>query len=128
MGDFDSFWGKPSAFCFGETIDINPTTSLQFDSDFVVGGNDYYDFTDVKLSKDFSISFEIKDVDNKLLAVFSPPKIPKLPRKIKKMVKKKYFVHYPKRANKVQLAVAYSFNTKKKKWLNGLSFSLVKPP
>ena len=71
-----------------------------------------------------SISFEITGDKNAIKALFTPPTPPKLPRKIKKKAKK-HIIDCPKKCNKWLLAAVWSFNTKKKRWLNGISFDLV---
>ncbi len=118
-GECMFFLNKEPIFPIVDTSNCISTNGLENVDGKYIGIDDFT--TNIPTA---SISFEIKADAGTIKALFTPTKAPKLPRKIKKLVKKHYIVDCPTKIGKWPLAVAWSFNTKKKKWLNGISFTL----
>lgn len=145
MGD-ENPWGTPSKVYFSEKpidlkagnfqeLDIKPTdftcevepTRLDALADRVVQESvDNARF--VADQSSHTITMEVEITPKQMREMRKLVRCPRLPRKLKKYVKKNYFDEYPKRCNAFLLRFAFAANNPAKAWKVGLSigFDLAK--
>lgn len=135
MGDEEGVWGKPSKFFISDKPLLEGTTDLQsvewneldinvevphfspFDAVFPLEQEEsesVWDWTSEPITLNFTIDAKSARGLRKLV------RCPKLPRKLKKYVKKHYFDEYPKRCNAFMLRLAFAFNNPRKAGKVGL--------
>lgn len=139
MGDEEGMWGKPSKFFISDKPLLEGTTDLQsvdwkeldlnaevpqfspFDAVFPLEqeeGESVWDWTSEPFTLNFTIDAKSARGLRKLV------RCPKLPRKLKKYVKKNYFDEYPKRVSPFMLRLAFAFNNPHKAGKVGLQIGV----
>lgn len=121
MGDEEGMWGKPSQFFISDKpIDLTPIDGAEFSceveptrldtlADMVA--QESVDNARFKTNDfDHSITMEVTISPKQMRNLRKMLRVPKLPRKLKKRVKKTCFTEYPKRAPRGFLNVAFALN------------------
>ena len=130
-------WGTPSKVYFSDKPLLEGTTDLQsvdwkeldlnaevpqfqpFETIFPQEeGESVWDWTSEPFTLNFTIDAKSAHGLRKLV------RYPKLPRKLKKYVKKHYFDEYPKRASPFMLRLAFAFNNPHKAGKVGLQIGV----
>lgn len=123
----DNIWGTPSKMFFSNNPILEGDTNLQSidadsfkELDFEVHNFDGVINTMVQESVDnaryiaddfnHTISMEITITPKQMRNLRKMLRVPKLPRKLKKYVKKTYFDEYPKRMERIMLNFAFAVN------------------
>lgn len=137
MGDEEGMWGKPSKVFFSDKPLLEGATDLQsvdwkehdinveipqfspVDAIFPQEESEsVWDWTSEPFTLNFTIDAKSARELRKLVHY------PKLPRKLKKYVKKNYFDEYPKRVNAFMLRFAFAVNNPAKAGKVGLHISV----
>ena len=137
MGDEEGMWGKPSKFFISDKPLLEGNTDLQSvdwkELDINVEAPQFqpletifpqeesesvWDWTSEPFTLNFTIDAKSARGLRKLV------RCPKLPRKLKKYVKKNYFDEYPKRCNPFILRLAFAFNNPHKAGKVGLQIGV----
>ena len=137
MGDEEGMCGKPSKFFISDKPLLEGTTDLQsvdwkeldlnaevpqfqpFETIFPQEESEsVWDWTSEPFTLNFTIDAKSARGLRKLV------RCPKLPRKLKKYVKKHYFDEYPKRVSPFMLRLAFAFNNPHKAGKVGLQIGV----
>lgn len=139
MGDEEGMWGKPSKFFISDKPLLEGHTDLQsvdwkeldinvevphfspFDAVFPLEQEESdgaYDWASFMSGEPITLNFTIDAKSAQGLRKLV--RCPKLPRKLKKYVKKHYFDEYPKQVSPFMLRLAFAFNNPHKAGKVGL--------
>ena len=137
MGDEEGMWGKPSKFFISDKPLLEGTTDLQSvdwkELDLNVDVPQFQPLETIFpkeesenvwewTSEPFTLNFTIDAKSAQGLRKLA--RYPKLPRKLKKHVKKHYFDEYPKRVSPFMLRLAFAFNNPAKAGKVGLQIGV----
>lgn len=125
----DNTWGTPSKVFISDKplLDGNVDLSSIDEDNFKefdlevhnfeakpIGEPEYWHYNIADFNQSISIDLEMTMTPKQMRNIRKMLRIPKLPRKLKKMVKKTYFDTYPKRMSRQMLNFAFAMNNPNK--------------